>query len=253
MKGRRLADCSFELGGRIIHVWCVGTDVSPTVAAQFEHLLAPEEKRRAARFRFHHLQCSFVVARGALRVLLGRYLRVHPASIQFNHGPKGKPAVTGSSPVEFNASRSGALALFAFTVGCEIGVDLEQVHSLSDAQSIADRFFCSDEAADLMSLPSNERERAFFLCWTRKEAYVKAIGDGLSSPLDAFRVTLRPHEPARFVHIAQDANAAKAWKLYDLQVAPNYAAALAYRDKLRPVSVFPVIDPAALLALDPSP
>ena len=139
--------------------------------------------------------------------------------------------------------------MFAFTPHCEIGVDVEQIRPLSEMQNIADRFFCSEEAAELMSLTANQREHAFFLCWTRKEAYIKAIGDGLSAPLNDFRVTVQPGQPARFIHIAHNANDAKNWTLSDLELAPNYAAALAYRDSERPVVVSPVIDPAELLSM----
>ncbi len=119
--------------------------------------------------------------------------------------------------------------------------------------NIADHFFCPEEAAELQSLTASERTRAFFTCWTRKEAYIKAIGDGVSAPLDSFRVTLRPNQPARFIHLGHDTTAAAAWTLHDLRFDPNYAAALAYRDLARPVIVFPVMDPAELMMLPSTP
>jgi 4'-phosphopantetheinyl transferase len=243
-----IAGRSFDLGGRNVHIWTVRVEASSAVAAQFELVLGPDEKDRAARFRFDNLRRSFVLARGTLRMLLGCYLDVAPASIQFKYGSKGKPALAAPACVDFNASHSGGLAVFAFTAGCEIGVDVEQIRPLQDIQSIADRFFCSEEAADLMSLPADQRQHGFFLCWTRKEAYIKAIGDGLSAPLDGFRVTLHPSQPARFIHLAHDTNLAQRWTLHDLRLAPNYAAALAYRDSERPVAVLPIIDPAELLS-----
>jgi 4'-phosphopantetheinyl transferase len=218
----------------------VSTIASDVLAAKFESVLASDEKDRAARFILERRRHSFVVARGVLRCLLGRYLDMHPANIRFNYGSKGKPAVTSTLGIEFNATHSGELAVFAFTAGCPIGVDLEQIRPLSDIQDIADRFFCSEEAAELMALPPTEREHAFFRCWTRKEAYIKAIGEGLSAPLDEFRVTLQPTEPARFVHISRDT--AEAWTLHDLGLASGYAAALAYRDRERSLSVFPIED-----------
>jgi 4'-phosphopantetheinyl transferase len=195
------------------------------------------------------LRHSFVLAHGALRILLGRYLNTSPAGIQFKYGLRGKPALAPLALIDFNMSHSGDLVVFAFTRGCEIGVDLEQIHSIQDMQDIADRFFCLEEAAELMSLPVNQRERAFFLCWTRKEAYIKAIGDGLSAPLNSFRVTMQPTQPVRFIHLAQDTNAAKEWTLQDLQLASNYAAALAYRGWRRKVAVSPIMDPAELLSI----
>ena len=210
-------------------------------------LLEPEERDRAARFRFDHLQHAFILARGGLRVLLGCYLGVCPAAVQFTYGSKGKPTLSGGS-VEFNVSHSGGLAVFAFTFGCEIGVDVEQIRSLPDMLEIASQFFCVEETAELMALPAGERERAFFLCWTRKEAYIKATGDGLSAPLDSFRVALRPGAPARFVHFKHDASAAASWTLHDLSLTPAHAGALAYRDAPRSVLVQPVIESAELLA-----
>jgi 4'-phosphopantetheinyl transferase len=114
-------------------------------------------------------------------------------------------------------------------------------------QAIASRFFCPEEATELMGLPDEQRQHAFFLCWTRKEAYIKAIGDGLSAPLDDFRITLNPRDPARFVHISRDANAAKLWMLHNLEIGEDFAAALAYCDQPRPVHVFPATDPSELL------
>jgi 4'-phosphopantetheinyl transferase len=251
MKDPHIADCSLELAGRIVHVWPVRTVASNEVTSWLERVLAPDEKDRAARFKFNHLRHSFILARGALRILLGCYLKASPASIQFKYGSKGKPTLAAPPLLDFNASHSGGLAVFAFTASCEIGVDVEHIRPLPDMQNIADRFFCSEEAAELMSLTANQREHAFFLCWTRKEAYIKAIGDGLSAPLDDFRVTVQPGQPAQFIHIAHDANDAKDWTLSDLELAPNYAAALAYRDAQRPIVVSPVINPAELLSRTP--
>jgi 4'-phosphopantetheinyl transferase len=237
----------FELDGRSVHVYAVRLDAPEAVAAQFDPLLAPDERERAARFRFDHLRRSYTVARGALRVLLGRYLGADPAGIGFLYGSKGKPRLPPPAPVEFNVSHSGTLAVYAFTRDGELGVDVEQIRPLADMQGIAARFFCAEESVELMALASAVRTQAFFLCWTRKEAYLKAMGDGLSVPLDGFRVTLRPGEPASMVHLAQDAAAAAAWTLHDLSLAPEYAAALAYRDAPRPLVVFPPIEPAELL------
>jgi 4'-phosphopantetheinyl transferase len=244
-----IAGRPFDLSGRDVHVWTLRTGASDDVAAKFEPVLVRGERDRAAGFRFDHLRRSFVIARGALRCLLGRYLDLDPASIRFNYGSKGKPAVASAAGIEFNATHSGGLAAFAFTVGCQIGVDLEQIRPLTEMQHIADRFFCPEEAAEIRSLPPSERERAFFCCWTRKEAYIKAIGDGLSAPLDKFRVTLQPNEAARFIHLAHDIIAAKAWTLHDLCLASVYAAALAYRDRQRSLSVFPIVDPAGLIGI----
>jgi 4'-phosphopantetheinyl transferase len=246
MEDQKIAGCTFDLSRRNVHIWAVSTETSNAVATPFELVLAPDEKDRAARFRFDHLRYSYVIARGVLRMLLGCYLDVSPTSIQFAYGPKGKPALAAPAHVDFNVSHSGGLAVLGFTAGCEIGVDVEQIRAIPDMQSIADRFFCSEEAAELTTLPLDQQRLGFFLCWTRKEAYIKAIGDGLSAPLDGFRVTLQPSQPAQFIHIAHNTRSAEAWSLHDLRLASNYAAALAYCDTERPVAVFPIIGPAEL-------
>jgi 4'-phosphopantetheinyl transferase len=151
--------------------------------------------------------------------------------------------------VRFNISHSDNLAVFAFAVGCDLGVDVERIRTLSDMQHVAERYFCFEEAAQLTSLPMDQRERAFFHCWTRKEAYVKAIGDGLSARLDNFQVTLEQNEPAAFLHLEHDRHAAKGWALHDLKLATNYVAALAYRGTPRHVCILPLIDAAELKQL----
>ncbi|MGA2592841.1 MAG: 4'-phosphopantetheinyl transferase superfamily protein [Bryobacteraceae bacterium] len=246
MEPQDIASYSFDLSGRIVHIWPVRTETPSSVAVSFEPYLSPDEKGRAAQFRFERHRNSFVVARGILRILLGRYLNIPPAGFLFRYGPKGKPAIAGSEGIDFNLSHSGSLAVFAFTAGCELGIDVERIRPLPDMQSIADRFFCSEEAAELMSLPANQREHGFYLCWTRKEAYIKASSDGLSAPLDGFRVTLRPGQTARFIHLSNDTGASQAWSLHDLRLASDYAAALAYRDAERPIVILPVVDPTEL-------
>jgi 4'-phosphopantetheinyl transferase len=243
-------DCSLKLNRREIHVWLVRTEASPAVIAQFERVLAPDEKARVARFRFEHLQYSYTLARGALRILLGRYLDIAPARIQLVYGTKGKPQLAQSGPIDFNVSHSGELAAFAFTRGCEIGIDLEKIRLIEDMLGIADRFFSSQETADLMSLPASERTEAFFRCWTRKEAYIKAVGDGLSLPLDSFRVTVQAREPAQIMHFDGVGVPANEWTLRDLRLAPDYAAALAYRDQERALAVLSALHPDELQSIE---
>ena len=249
MKHEQIANCTFDLAERHVHVWSVQTQTSSDVAGRFEQVLVRDERNRASRFGTVHLQNSFVIARGTLRILLGSYMEVAPVSIEFKYGSKGKPTVAAPKCIDFNVAHSGGLTLFAFTAGCDIGVDVEQIREVPDLLGIADRFFCSEEAAELRSLTADQRARGFFHCWTRKEAYIKAIGAGLSAPLDSFRVTLQPSHNARFIHLDYGNSPALAWVIHDLQLATNYAAALAYRDKERPVVVIPIIDPAVLLQL----
>jgi len=232
-----MASRQFTLGDNI-HIWVVDTKATSSVVAHFKTLLASDELSRAARYRFAYLRDAFIISRGVLRILLGYYLSTEPASIQLAYDPKGKPTLGEAARIGFNTTHSNGIALLAFAWACEVGVDIEQIRSFPGLQELAERFFSPEEVADLNLLPTEQRERGFFLCWTRKEAYLKAIGDGLTTPLDSFRVTLLPEQPARLVHIGYDKIAAEAWTLHDLSPRSGYAAALAYRGERRPVHVF---------------
>jgi 4'-phosphopantetheinyl transferase len=223
-----------RLSGRAVHVWALRTAAPDVLAEPFKSILAADEAGRAERFRFRHLRRSFEVSHGALRILLGLYLGRVPSDVHFDYGVNGKPTVANDISLKFNLSHSDSLSLLAFTLDCELGVDLERIRPLPDADKMADQFFCPEEAAELKSVSADERDRAFFLCWTRKEAYLKAIGDGLFLPLDTFRVTVRPNAPANLIHVAHDTNAARKWTLHNVDLEPGYAAALAYRDAPRP-------------------
>ena len=239
-----MAPGSFELSGRDVHVWTLRTGAEGAVAAKLEAILSPDERDRAARFLQEQPRQSFVVTRGVLRCLLGCYLGVHAASVRFSYSSNGKPGLASAEPIKFNTTHSNGMAAFAFTRGCQLGIDLELIRPLTEIQSLAHRFFCPEETAEIMSLAPAERVRAFFCCWTRKEAYIKAIGDGLSVPLNKFRVTVRPNEPARFVRFGRDTNDAQTWTLQDLCLASDCVAALAYPGRQRPLSVFPICDPS---------
>jgi 4'-phosphopantetheinyl transferase len=236
---------SFELIGRNVHVWSIRTEAPEAVTEAYEAVLSADERARAGRFKFPELSQAFAVSRGALRVLLSRYLDVHPNRVQFEYGPKGKPTVSPQMSLEFNTSHSGGLTLFAFTRNCPIGIDVERIRAIPDLQDIAQRFFCVAESTELAALAPAQRELAFFLCWTRKEAYIKAIGQGLSVPLDGFRVNLDPAEPAQFLHLPVPET--EMWTLTNLAVDPGYAAALAYPDSQREVTRSQITNPADLL------
>jgi len=225
-----------------VHVWTANLRIPAQTVERFRSILSDEEKERADRFRFEALSHAFIVAHAALRCLLGNYLNLDPESIRFRYGPKGKPALSPPSRLEFNMTHSGNVAGFAFTEGCQLGLDLEQIEPLNELESIARSFFCTEEYQELTSLPPESRVRAFFLCWTRKEAYIKATGDGLAAPLHEFRVTLNPTEPARFVSVGSDREEAGRWMLHDLSIAPSFAAALAYRSSERRIVLFPMED-----------
>jgi 4'-phosphopantetheinyl transferase len=225
----------FCLDDTTIHVWAVPIRPSDAVVTDFQDILSSDERERASRFCFTNLQRTFVFTRGLLRVLLSRYLSIRASEVSFQYGPRGKPMIDIEAPIRFNTSHSGETVFFAFSRECELGVDVEQIRALPDMPNIASRFFCDEEASQLASIPDCQRDRAFFQCWTRKEAYLKATGDGLSTPLDSFCVSVVPHEVARIIHIGGDRSAAENWTLHDLAFSEQYAATLAYRDVPRPL------------------
>lgn len=183
------------------------------------------------RFRFERDRRRFIVGRGVLRTILGRYLGVEPDKVQFRYSPRGKPYLAerfDSYGLRFNLAHSHELALYAFTRDREIGVDLEYVRPMPDAVEIATRFFSTRENAVFRVLPKSQELEAFYNCWTRKEAYLKATGDGLARPLDQFAVSLTPGEPARLLHVEKDLLQEIArWSFQALKPAFSYVAAVA--------------------------
>lgn len=233
-----------------MHLWIARLEASDEILARSLSWLAPKETERAGRFRFERHRRAFVLGRAALRALLGNYLGATPGEIRFIYGPQGKPALADPScALRFNVSNSGNLAAYVFTSGCEIGVDLEQYRQVRDLRHVADRFFSSAETAELLALPEAEQEAGFFNCWTRKEAYIKAEGGGLSIRLDSFQVTLRPGAAPRMVALEGSAERARNWTLHDFTPAPAYAGAIAYPGRARVLQSVPVLPIEELLGM----
>lgn len=213
-----------------VHVWRFSLERSDRDRYDLFQTLSPDERRRAKRLVKEQKRRHFVAGRGVLRAILGRYLNREPSKIGFRYGFHGKPELDSGGDLQFNLSHSGEGALLALTRGRELGIDLERLRRMANFEQLARRYFAAEEVADLASVPPGEREQAFFNCWTRKEAYIKACGDGLAQPLDRFAVSLRPGEPARMRHIAGDVAEATFWTLTELPPWPGYAASLAVRD-----------------------
>jgi len=213
-----------------VHVWCAALDVPESQVRSLWDTLTADERQRAERYIFEKDRTHFVVARGLLRVLLGRYLRQDPPHLRFTYGPHGKPALatdTGRATLCFNVSHSHGLALYAVTRSREVGVDVERIRPEVAQEKIAERFFSPREVTVLRALPTPLQATAFFACWTRKEAYIKAKGEGLALPLDQFDVSLAPGEPAALLRTAWDPQEAACWTLQDLAPASGYRAAVA--------------------------
>jgi 4'-phosphopantetheinyl transferase len=237
----------FELGELAIDLWPIRISSAEAEVASWQTLLSREEQHRVAGLRFDHLKRSFIVSHGLLRGLLGLYLNIEPAKVQIRYSANGKPYIAKSKWLKFNVSHSNGIVLFAVTRDCEIGVDLEQTRGIPEMLEIAQQFFCPGETSKLRSLPVHQRERAFYQCWTRKEAYIKATGEGLSIPLNSFQVTLGPDDPARFVHIGQDRELARSWTLADVELVGSYTGALAYHGPPRLLRRRRLVDPLMLL------
>jgi len=242
-----------------VHVWRIILEQPAPRVALLHRFLAVEEVERAEAFRFRRDREHFVMAHALLRIILGRYLRRDPRELCFRHGPRGKPFLGrdgGGSGVEirFNLSHSDGLALLAVTRGAHIGVDIERIRPDLAYERIADRFFSSEEVASLRTLTREDISRkAFFACWTRKEAYIKAIGEGLSCPLDRFTVSLSPWKPAALLHVEGNREANGRWSLCELNAGPCYAAALAFEARRRRIRCFQCQDQGlARLSLRPT-
>lgn len=227
------------LGGDEVHVWRARLARDPAEVERLLKVLAPDERERADRFHFRRDHNRFVVARAALRQILSGYLRVTPGRVRFTYSPYGKPGLAGEPcDLKFNVSHSNEVALYAFARGCEVGLDVEFVREDFAGMDIAEQFFSAREVAMLGRLPPDARPRAFFNCWTRKEAYIKARGEGLSHPLDRFAVSLAPGEAAAIISTDDDPLEVSRWWLRELWPAPGYVAALALRGAARRVSLW---------------
>jgi len=192
-------------------------------------LLSPEEAERAQRYKTEELRDRCVLRRGLLRVLLGRCTGRAPGTLVFEYGPQGKPSLEGGPA--FNLADCKDDVLIAVAPAVELGVDIERMRTLPDADGIAERFFAPAERAAFFALPQEQRAEAFMNGWTRKEAFIKATGAGLSMPLDKFAVELTPGAPARLLSVDESLGAGRAedWSFFDLRPAPGLVAALAVR------------------------
>ena len=211
-----------------VHVWRTSLERPPESVERMRRLLARDERHRADRFRFERDRSRYIVGRALLRGLLARYLETAPEELEFQYGKFRKPAVR-SGPW-FNLSHSGPVALYAFSSTGEIGIDVELDDADFARERVAERFFSPAEVSVLRSLPAELQPRAFLTCWTRKEAFIKARGDGLSLALDSFDVTLAPDAPAALVRTAWCGEEPARWRLADLSDRrAGYIAAMALR------------------------
>ena len=195
-------------------------------------ILTPDEVARASRFHFQEDRRQYIRGRAMLRMLLSRYLETPPAEIRFQYQNHGKPEIAfphACRDLRFNFSDSGGLGLIGVGSGRTLGVDIERVRPLPDFLDIATRFFSAREVQALLALNENKRQEAFFACWTRKEAFLKATGIGLSYPLCESSVSVDPDGPAELWEVKGDPNAVTHWSLESVRPEAGYMGALAYK------------------------
>jgi len=217
-------------GEHEVHVWVASVASAAGYITQFRELLSDDENARASQFRFEKNRHEFIVSRGMLRTLLASYLGGSAAGLRFTYSAHGKPRLEEArnpGTLTFNLSHSDGVIVCAFARNREVGVDVEKMREDFSTEEIAERFFSAGERTALRALPAEHRRQGFFNCWTRKEAYIKARGEGLSLPLHQFDVSLSPAEPAALLRTRPEADEASRWSLHDLEVHPGYAAALA--------------------------
>jgi 4'-phosphopantetheinyl transferase len=215
-----------HLGTGEAHIWRADLESLP-LPENWQDILSRDEAERARRFRFERDKRHFITCRALLRLLLGNYLELAPAEVVFRYSSHHKPSLAyPSSDIRFNLSHSGERAVFAFIRGRELGVDIEHIRHGFETQSVAQRFFSLAEREALARIPPEISHEAFFHCWTRKEAFVKAKGDGLFLPLDQFDVSLVPGQPAQLLETRPDLEERHRWSLCALEVGAQYTGAL---------------------------
>lgn len=214
------ARLALQLGD--LHLWRIALDVPQP----FADVLDPQEKARAARFLRRADRNRFTIVHDALRRILGSYLDTDPAGLAFEYSSRGKPALAGY-PFQFNLAHSRGLALLGVCLDQRIGVDLEDLERRIDITQIVPRFFAAEEAAAIAALQGKEQRQAFFTAWTRKEAYIKATGEGLAQALDSFIVSIPPDDPPRLLSVAGQPDEPARWSFTSFSPAPGYVAAVA--------------------------
>jgi 4'-phosphopantetheinyl transferase len=210
-----------------VHVWRAALEEDESRVEKYFALLSPDEKARAARLVFANHRARFITARGILRYLLGQYSQTPPQDLTFEYSKHGKPALSTSHSLCFNLSHSENQAVYVFGLNGRLGIDLEKHDEHTEKLTIAKRFFSLNEAAALAQVPEDEMTSAFYRCWTRKEAFIKAIGAGLSCPLDAFEVTFLPGEPPALQRLDLPGEQREKWRLFDISPQNDFSAAVA--------------------------
>lgn len=212
-----------------VHVWRIALDVNGEYIRAARDLLSADEIERMDRFRFDSDRRRFAIAHAGMRKILAGYLDCEAKQLMFEDGERGKPRlrdIGNAGDLNFNLSHSGEISLLAVARKISVGIDTETVNSKFASQEIARHFFSRGEMRNLLALPEEQWTEAFFTCWTRKEAYIKARGDGLSIPLNSFSVTFQPNMPAALLEVVSDPDELDRWSVYDITMNVRCKAAL---------------------------
>ncbi len=218
-----------ERGADEVHIWRASLDQPADMLAELAALLSRDEYKRAMRYYRPVDRDRFIVGRGVLRKIISAYLTLPPGQLRFTYNEYGKPAVSDDQndrDLNFNLSHSAELVLYAVTRRRVVGIDIEYISEDFATLEIAEHFFAKDEVAALKSLPTDQRTMGFFNCWSRKEAFIKAKGMGVSYPLDRFSVSLAPGEPPALLKVDDDEREVARWKMYELKPGASYAGAM---------------------------
>ncbi|WP_299102867.1 4'-phosphopantetheinyl transferase superfamily protein [uncultured Winogradskyella sp.] len=222
----KLTESLFNLEPNTVHIWSFDFNIEDEAVKKYFHLLSQDEQARANKFKFDKDRRCYVVSKGVLRTLSGKYLNRNAQDIMFSYGEFGKPKFEQNTDLNFNVSHSGDLATIGFVTNHTIGIDIEKIKNDFDTFEIASNFFSKKEIADLQLISKPEQYIAFYRCWTRKEALIKAIGSGLSFPLDSFSVTLDHDFIAEMQETHWDKSEKKEWNFHTFKPRAEYIAAV---------------------------
>jgi 4'-phosphopantetheinyl transferase len=215
------------LNSGAVHLWKRQLEVTTAEVDAYYQLLSNDERERALRFHIERPRRDFVVTRGTLRLLLAHYLENTPRDLRFRYEVQGKPVLDGEESLHFNVSHANGLALMAFVQRRAVGVDVENMGRETEASRLAKRFFSTQERAAIQRLRGDALQAAFFRCWTRKEAYIKAKGEGLALPLHQFDVSIAANDRDALLATRPDPAEVDKWMISDIPVGPGYVAAVA--------------------------
>ncbi len=218
-----------------VHIWYASIGVYANRINNYLKIMSPEEISRAERFQFDQDKNRYIVGRGLLRIILSCYLNISPDGLEFCYNRYGKPdlsAICNNQNLQFNVSHSNNIIIYGITINRDIGIDIEHIQYINDADGIIQRFCSDSEKVQYHRVPENTKQLAFFLCWTRKEAFIKALGDGLTRPLDEFTVSLIPGLPVKLLSVKGGEKEAEKWSLQEITLnKDDYVAAVAVKGR----------------------